>query len=76
MGKLDEIEQLAVVLRFWENSSIQEISEILGLEWNEADQLLTKAFQKLKSQCLDSPGFSRALRKISNVSPAPLAGAA
>jgi DNA-directed RNA polymerase sigma subunit (sigma70/sigma32) len=56
---LKEDEQFAVILRFWQGRTIEEIGLALDLTWQQADELLNTAFSKLKLLCLDNHNFSR-----------------
>jgi DNA-directed RNA polymerase specialized sigma24 family protein len=57
--KLPGIEHTLVKLRFWEQFSILEIAECMGMEWDETDRALTAAFKKLKEFCMADHHFSR-----------------
>lgn len=49
MGRLPYVDRVALALRFWENYSIQEISDFLGMEWQETDRRLNRSFEVLRS---------------------------
>ena len=59
MDELPLIEKLAIELRFFHNFSIEEISRLLRVGWDEAEDLVESALQILKTQCLSHPDFSR-----------------
>lgn len=48
MGRLPYVDRVALALRFWENCSIEEISNFLGMEWDETDRRLNRSFKVLK----------------------------
>lgn len=54
----------AVYLRFWENQSIEDIAQTLGRSWNEVDDLLEEAFEKIRETCEEHQGFSRSLKVL------------
>lgn len=49
LGRLPYVDRVALALRFWENYSIQEISDFLGMEWQETDRRLNRSFKVLRS---------------------------
>lgn len=44
--------QRAINLRFWENYTIEEISEELRMSWDEADELIEQSLKQLRSRLL------------------------
>ncbi len=48
MGRLAFIDRVAVALRFWENDSIQEISDFLGTDWDETDRRINRSVKMLR----------------------------
>lgn len=48
MGRLPYIDRVALALRYWENYSIEEISNFLGMEWDETDRRLNRSFKVLR----------------------------
>ena len=59
VGGLEETERAVVIMRFWENRTLDEIAEVLGITWREVEKFLSRALEKLKASCLLAPGFSR-----------------
>ncbi len=57
---LPKNEGSVVLLRFWNENSIEEIAGILNLNLKQVELLLHKAILRLKTQCLHHPEFSRA----------------
>jgi DNA-directed RNA polymerase specialized sigma24 family protein len=49
MGQLPYVDRVALALRFWENCSIEEISNFLGMDWEETDRRLNRSFKVLRS---------------------------
>lgn len=50
---LDEKERKAIFLRFWNPSSIQEISKILKMSWSDTDRLIETTLRKLKQKIME-----------------------
>ncbi len=48
IGKLPYIDRVALALRFWENCSIEEISNFLGMDWEETDKRLNRSLKVLR----------------------------
>lgn len=48
MGRLPYIDRVAIALRFWENCSIEEISNFLGLDWDDTDKRLNRSVKVLR----------------------------
>lgn len=42
--------QRAINLRFWENYTIEEISQHLRISWDQADQLIEKSLLELRDR--------------------------
>jgi DNA-directed RNA polymerase sigma subunit (sigma70/sigma32) len=51
-------ERHILILRFWENKTIEEISKEMDLEWGEIDQSIEIALDKLRVFCLEHPQFT------------------
>jgi DNA-directed RNA polymerase specialized sigma24 family protein len=49
--------QRAINLRFWENYTIEEISEKLRMSWDQTDQLIEKSLLELRARLseVDAP---------------------
>ena len=63
MGRLPYVDRVALALRFWENCSIEEISNFLGMEWDETDRRLNRSFKVLK-QALKEFSEKRPLKEL------------
>lgn len=50
-----------LIYRFWENMSIEEISQAMSMTWIEVDESIKNAQEALKRFCLRHPGFSLTL---------------
>ncbi len=61
MDELPLIEKLAVEMRFFHNFSIEEISRLLRIGWDEAEAILDSALPILRKHCLSDPDFSRSV---------------
>lgn len=48
LERLTYVEQRAIFLRFWEFQTIEEISEQLGFDWDQADQCIEKSLKVLR----------------------------
>ena len=59
MALLPKRECEIVILRFWENLSVTEISIALGMNWDRTEARLEQALFRLKRICLDQSEFSR-----------------
>lgn len=46
--------QRAIHLRFWENFTIEEISEHLRIPWDEANRLIEQSLKQLRSSLTNS----------------------
>lgn len=57
-------EKLIVLLRFWENNSIQDIAETLEMPWDEVERSLKKSLKKLKELCTADPNFGENKQKL------------
>lgn len=51
-------ERQILICRYWENQTIEEISNLLGLGWSDIDQLMSEALEKLRTYCLQHSQFS------------------
>jgi DNA-directed RNA polymerase specialized sigma24 family protein len=58
LDELSLIEKLAVEMRFFHNFSIEEISRLLRIGWDEAESLVESALPILRRYCLSDPDFS------------------
>ena len=56
IGSLPEREQLVVALYYYENLTLREIGEVLGVTESRVSQLHTKAVMRLKTQLQQDPG--------------------
>jgi DNA-directed RNA polymerase specialized sigma24 family protein len=56
-GLLSEI----MAMRFWQNNSVVEIAQELGVSVRTVDEAITNAIRILREECLRNPGFSRSL---------------
>lgn len=56
-----EKEQKIILLHFWNNQKKDEIAERLGMTLKQVEEILTRAYGRLKELCLKDPKFSRAL---------------
>lgn len=45
--------QRAINLRFWENYTIEEISDDLHMTWDDADKLIEQSLKQLRARLLD-----------------------
>ena len=55
IGSLPEREQLVVALYYYENLTLREIGEVLGVTESRVSQLHTKAVMRLKTQLQQDP---------------------
>jgi len=46
--------QRAINLRFWENYTIEEISEDLRMSWDDADELIEQCLKQLRARLLEA----------------------
>lgn len=51
LHRLPDLERWIVELRFWENWTLEEISEFLGMEWDTVNLLLENALKWLRQLC-------------------------
>lgn len=58
LSKLPLCERHMIILRFWENYSIEEIAEEFGMDWNSVDSIIERTLKHLKRICLNDPKFS------------------
>lgn len=47
---LDETERRVIFLRFWEPNTIAQVADMIGIAWEEADQLIDCAVQKIQKE--------------------------
>ena len=52
------LERQVIIYRFWENMTIEEISQVLGMKWSEIDMAINRALENLRRYCLRHPEFS------------------
>jgi len=55
---LTSSERQILIFRFWENMTIAEIAEVLGMKWEEVNKTLEVALESLKTFCLTQMDFS------------------
>lgn len=55
---LSFLERQIIIYRFWENQTIEEISQAMEMSWEEIDKAISKAIGKLRAFCLAHPSFS------------------
>lgn len=56
IGNLPYIDRVIVALRYWDNCSINEISEFLDVPWDETDRRLKRSISTLRV-ALSKPRF-------------------
>ena len=61
MLRLSPTEFRALALRVWGSRSIEDISSALCVDWDRADQIVSRAMKKLKLLCLSHPAFATRL---------------
>lgn len=54
---LTTLERMVIEMRFWENMLIEEISEDLGLSWNQVDTIIENTLVKLRTKLIQDPIF-------------------
>jgi DNA-directed RNA polymerase specialized sigma subunit len=54
-------QQIAIQLRFWEECSIFQVANQLGISWKEADDLIEAALKTLKDRLVRSVNKTAAL---------------
>lgn len=54
LTRLSPERQRAINLRFWENYTIEEISETLRMSWDQTDQLIEQALLELRGRLTKS----------------------
>ena len=59
--------QQAIIKRFWEKCSIQEIAQELGVSWSDADYMINKGIEILRNECEGHPYFSKHTEKKKKV---------
>ena len=50
-----------IELRFWQQYSVLEISEILGISEADVNSAIHRSYQVLREECLKHPAFSRSV---------------
>lgn len=50
LTRLSPEAQRAINLRFWENYTIEEISSVLRMSWDQVDQLIEKSLLDLRAR--------------------------
>ena len=58
LGQLPYIDRVIVALRYWDNCSINEISEFLDVPWDETDRRLKRSISMLRLS-LSKPRLSQ-----------------
>lgn len=58
MDCLKFYERQILILRYWENFTIEEIAISLEMEWGEVNRSIEDSHQKIKTFCLSFPDFS------------------
>lgn len=59
LKQLPAVHQMILLLHYWENHSLTEISEKLGLSIQSIEEGTREATQTLKQICLNDTNFSR-----------------
>lgn len=57
LERLPYLPRIALKMRFWNECTIQEIAEFLGLEWDEVNGIIKNACLKLRAHCKSDPAF-------------------
>ncbi len=52
-------QRFAIQLRFWNQQTIQQISEKLHLTWNETDRLIETTLRELKTRLINIQGSAQ-----------------
>lgn len=50
-----------MIMRFWENRSLTEIADDMGVTVKTIEQAILKSYRILRDECLRNPTFSRSL---------------
>lgn len=61
MPSLSDEGILAIYFRFWERLLIEDIAKLLGLSWNETDQLIENSIKELRNGFLKNQLSERLL---------------
>lgn len=61
LPSLNDEEMAAVYFRFWESLTIHEIANILGRSWNQTNELIEQALQKLREGFFEFAGQRHAV---------------
>jgi DNA-directed RNA polymerase specialized sigma24 family protein len=61
LTKLSPQGQRAINLRFWENYTIEEISETLRMTWDQTDKLIEKSLLELRERLTQTDAPSKLL---------------
>lgn len=64
LEELSSFERQLLILRFWENFTIEEISRLFKVSWSEVDETIENSFLKLRDFCLNHKGFSLTQEKL------------
>lgn len=56
-----EGEQKIILLHFWNNRGKDDIAEKLEITVSQVEEILSRAYERLKELCLRDPKFSRAM---------------
>lgn len=54
---LSEKQKIVIEMRFWQNMSIQEIANRVGLNWQSTDDLIQSAINHLRVRLLQNAGL-------------------
>lgn len=58
LSDLTTCERQILIYRFWEEKTIEEIAELLGMKWNEVNESIESALINLKHFCIGQSDFS------------------
>lgn len=58
MSHLTTCERQILIYRFWEEITIEEIAELLEMEWDEVNNSIESALLNLKHFCIGQSDFS------------------
>ena len=64
INRLSRVEQKIIFLRFWGSLSIQEIARMQRMSWSRVNELLEKAFVKLREIHEIKTSFARHLSAL------------
>ena len=55
--KLTDTQRQIIVMRYWQNKTIDDIAQKLGLSWAKTNMIINLALDNLKKLCTDQPTF-------------------